>query len=198
MGLRDLFKKKNAEATPSYTSQAKALGGVHEIIASLWDERDVKRVIAQHKEEIASVIAETGVRRKTELLEYGLNQALASLAKAKQNPKLTLSSNCITAFIYYRFFFECALALDDDIIHVTEWYTIFQATKVLNPEMHSYVQTMIKIYDLLDRGIIYHYEKMFESKASITDDYFAIVANKIRIMLNAYTDDNTDWNKITI
>ena len=51
---------------------------------------------------------------------------------------------------------------------------------------------MIKIYDLLDRGIVYLYENI----DNVEKDYFTIIASKIQKMLDAYEDDHTDWNKI--
>lgn len=84
--------------------------------------------------------------------------ALDLLEQTKTIPQTTLGGNCVTAFIYYRFYLDCVLALDNDIIDVTENYTIFQLSKQLPASMHLYVKTMIKIYDLLDRGIIYLYK----------------------------------------
>ena len=184
MGLFDMFKKKNnskQEPSAQYSNSAKALGGVHEIINTLWGVDGVKTVVASSKDAINSLIVEEGVRKKTELLEYGLELCLELLSNAKKNPKTTLGGNCMTAFIYYRVFFECVLALDTDIMDVNEHYTIFQATKQIPSGMHLYVQTMIKIYDILDRGIVYLYKNM----DSVTEDYFAIVAKKIRNYLNS-------------
>ncbi len=195
MGLLDIFKKKNtaSKIATGYSHTAKSLGGVYEIIDTLWGEDSVKTVVASSKNDIQSIIAEEGVHRKTELLEYGLELCLGLLSNAKKNPKTSLGSNCITAFIYYRIFFECVLAIDTDIIDVTEHYTVFQVTKQIPQGMHPYVQTMIKIYDLLDRGITYLYEHM----DMVTEDYFTIVAKKIQNYLDAYIDDATGWNKIT-
>lgn len=195
MGLFDIFKKKNnskQEPTTQYSNAVRALGGVHEIIDTLWGADGVKRVVSSSNDAIKSLITEEGVRRKTDLLEYGLELCLELISNAKKNPKTTLGGNSMTAFIYYRVFFECVLALDTDIVDVNEHYAIFQITKQIPSGMHLYVQTMIKIYDILDRGIVYLYKNM----DTVTEDYFTIVAKKIRNYLNSYTDDNTGWNKI--
>lgn len=197
MGLHSFFKKKNSSkgnSTSTHANIAQSLGGVHQIIDTLWGADGIKRVVSGSKQDINTLIAEEGIRRKTDLLLYGLDMCLELLANAKKNPNTTLGGNSITGFIYYRFFFECVLAVDTDIVVINEHYTIFQATKQLPQEMHPYVQTMIKIYDLLDRGIVYLYEHM----DTVTEDYFIIVAKRIRNFLNAYTDDNTAWNKITL
>ena len=187
MGLFNIFKKKTTEP-----SVAKSIGGVHEIIHTLWNDQDIKKVVSECKEVINLLIKENNVRRKTELLSYGVDLTLELLEKTKKNPQTTLGGNCLTAFIYYRFYLDCVLALDTDIIDVTEHYTIFQLSRQLPTTMHLYVKTMIKIYDLLDRGIIYLYDNM----DTVSEDYFTIVAQKIYVLLDAYTDDNTDWNKL--
>lgn len=195
MGLFDALKKKKAESSnlSSYEENALKLGGVHAIIAIKWGEEGTKKVIAECKDIINTIISEMGVDRKTEILEYGLDFCEELLSRNQQkHPELSLGRNGITIFIYYRFFFECVLGLDTDIWQVNEAYTVYQCTKIINERMHPYVQAMIKIYDLLDRGIIYHYE----NEESISKNYFAIVADKIREITSSYVDDKSDWNKI--
>lgn len=186
MGFRDFFKKNK-------NNNALGLDKVHQIINILWGQDGVKQVVSECKEAINFLLSEEGVTRKTDLLSYGLELSSELLAKANKNTQTSLGANCTTAFIYYRHFLECVLAIDNDIIHVLEYYTIFQVTKHIPAEMHPYMQTMIKTYDLLDRGIIYMYENM----DNISTDYFSKVSAKIKTMLDAYEDDNTDWNKIT-
>ena len=187
MELFNNFKKKE---NPS--SVAKFNGGSYEIIHTLWTDQDIKKVVSECKEVINFQIKEKNVQRKTNLLSYGADLTLELLEKTKKNPQTTLGCNCITAFIYYRFYLDCVLALDTDIIDVAEYYTIFQLSRQIPTDMHLYVKTMIKIYDLLDRGIIYLYDNM----DTVSEDYFTIVAKKIHALLDSYTDDNTDWNKI--
>lgn len=195
MGLFDSFRKKEKESgrLSSYEENALQLGGVHAIIAIKWGEEGTKKAIAECKDIINTIISEMDVHRKTELLEYGLDFCEELLSNNQQkHPELSLGRNCITAFIYYRFFFECVLALDTDIVHINEIYTVFQRTKIIDEKIHPYVQAMIKIYDLLDRAIIYHYE----NEDSISKNYFAIVADKIYRITSSYVDDSSDWNKI--
>lgn len=195
MGLFDVFKKKNQgkkEATSSNSNPASIIGGAYEIIIALWGEDTYKKAVTAFKEVISGLVAEEEVHRKTELLEGGLDMCLDLLEQAKRNPQTKLGANSITAFIYFRIFLDCTLAIDTDIIDVTEWYTIFRVTKTIKPGMHPYVEMMIRIYDLLDRGIEYLYKNM----DSVTEDYFLPVEKRIRRMLNAYTDDNTGRNKI--
>lgn len=190
MWLQDLFKKNQKES--SFSENAKALGGVHQIIDILWGEDGVKQVVSECKEIINSLIAGEGIKRKTDILSFGLDWSLELLSRTSKNPKTTLGGNCITAFIYYRYYFECVLAIDTDIMDISHLYAVFQVTKHIPAEAHLYIQTMIKIYDLLDRGIVYLYENI----DNVEKDYFTIVASKIQKMLDAYEDDNTDWNKI--
>ena len=197
MGLFDAFKKKKNDnkKLSSYEENALRLGGVHAIIAIKWGEEGTKQAVAECKDIINTIISEMDVHRKTEVLEYGLDFCEELLTRNQQkHPELTLGRNCITAFIYYRFFFECVLSLDSDILQINEIYTVYQCTKIIDERMHPYVQAMIKIYDLLDRGIIYHYE----NEESISKNYFAIVADKIRGITSSYVDDNSDWNKIEV
>lgn len=187
MGLFDLFKQKTLSTSVSNSNNL-----VQEIIHTLWNGKEISKVISECKKVIDYLIREENIQRKTELLSCGVDLALDLLEQTKANPQTTLGGNCITAFIYYRFYLDCVLALDTDIIDVTENYTIFQLSKQLPESMHLYVKTMIKIYDLLDRGIIYLYENM----DSVSKDYFTIVSQNILNLLYAYTDDNTDWNKL--
>ena len=187
VGLFNIFKKKTTES-----SVTKSIGGIHAIIRTLWNDQDIKRVVSECNEVINLLIKEDNVRRKTELLSCGVDLTLELLEKTKKNPQTTLGGNCLTAFIYYRFYLDCVLALDTDIIDVTEHYTKFQLSKQIPASMHLYVKSMIKIYDLLDRGIIYLYDNM----DTVSEDYFIIVAQKIHVLLDTYIDDNTDWNKL--
>ena len=190
MALHDFFKKYREQK--SYSNDVQKLEGVYQIINTLWGVDGVKQVVCECKETINFLITEEKVIRKTDLLSAGLELTLVRLEKANKNPNLSLGSNCITAFIYYRCFFESVLKLDTDIIYVSEHYTIFQVEKNIPLDMHPYIQTMIKTYDLLDRGIIYLYENI----ENISKDYFSVVSAKIQAMLDEYKDDNTDWNKI--
>lgn len=194
MGLRDLFKKNTKENNQqsSFLSNAESLGGAYQIIATLLGEEGVKQIVAESKEIISNLILEEDIKHKTDLLIEGLDFCLYQLEKTNKNPNTTLGGNTITAFMYYRHFADCVMALDDDIIHVSEYYTIFRTTKHIPEEMHPYVQMMIKIYDLLDRGIIYLYENM----DTVSKEYFTIVAKKIQKLLDDYKNDGTDWNKI--
>ncbi len=194
MGFRDLFKEK-PEKDKVHSNQSEdneALDEIHFIIDALWDVDDKKQVVSHCKDAINFLLVEENVDRKTDLLLAGLELSLAQLQKAKDNPQTKLGTNCITTFIYYRHYLECVLALDEDITDILFCYTIFQSSKQVDPQLHPYIQTMIKIYDLLDRGIKYLYENMNE----VTRDYFTIVASKIETMLSSYEDDDTGWNKI--
>ena len=69
MGFFDIFKKKKmvSNTTSDHSHTANSLGGVCEIIDTLWGEDGVKTVVANSKSDIQSIITEEGVRRKTEL-----------------------------------------------------------------------------------------------------------------------------------
>ena len=190
MGFRDLFKKNKKES--SFSKNAKALGGVHYIIDVFWGEDGVKQVVSECKKVIDFVIEEGGVDKKTELLLGGADMTLEHFAQISKKADVSIGARNITAFIYYRYFLECSLALDTDIMDISEHYTLFQVAKHIPEGMHPYVQMMIKIYDLLDRGIIY----LAENMDSVSKDYFPIVIAKIQVMLNEYEDDDTGWNKI--
>lgn len=197
MGLFNVFKKKNTgtgkeNLPPSKPAPTSDFGRTHDIIVALWGDETYKNAVTTFKEVINNIVVEDNIRRKTELLDGGLDMCLELLEQAKRNPQTKLGANSITAFIYYRIFLECVLAIDTEILEFTEFYTIFQIGKYMPPELHPYIQMIIKIMDLLDRGIVYLYENM----DSVTEDYFLPVEKRIRKMLNAYTDDNTGWNKI--
>ena len=197
MGLFDVFKKKDSKPADAPLSKpnpdsARVMGNAYEISFSFLGQENCKKLADCFKESIYSGINEYEISQKTELLIGGLDMCLGLLERANQAPQTTLGRNTLATFIYCRIFFDCVLALDTDIIHVTEWYTIFQATHIIDPDMHPYVQMMIRIYDLLDRGIEYLYKNM----DAVTEDYFIPVEKRIRKLLNAYVDDNTGWNKI--
>ncbi len=195
MGLFDFFKQKktNNYKLSEFEERSLRLGGIHAIIAIRLGEEGIKAVVSECKDLIKVIISEMDVHRKTEIIEYGLDFCEDLLANNQQkHPELSIGRHCLTAFLYFRCFFECALGLDEDIIHVTEFYTVFQCTRIPDERLHPYMQAMIKIYDLLDRGIIYHYE----NEESISKNYFSIVADQIRGITISYSDDNTDWNKI--
>ena len=103
-----------------------------------------------------------------------------------------MGSHSITALIWYKQFFECTLSLDTDIMDITQFYTLFQMSRQVNTELHPYIQMMIKVYDTIDTGIVYLYENL----DNISEDYFAVIANRINNLLQAYTDDASGWNKI--
>ena len=165
-----------------------------EIIIALWGKDTHRTVVKNFKETISEIIAEENITRITDLIDGGLDMCLELLEKAKINPQTKLGANSITAFIYFRTFLDCVLAVDSELvyIHLMDWYGLFRITQTIKPGMHPYVEMIIKIYDLLDRGIEYLYKNM----DSVSEDYFLPVEKRIRRLLNAYTDDDTGWNKI--
>lgn len=188
MALFGLRKKKEDKNAREWTQLEKA----QYIIDDLWGEEGVKKVVFDSKETINALIEEENVTRKTDLISFGLDLCEGLLANAQKNPQTKLGANCITTFIYFRHFFECVLGVDTDIMDISYLYTTFQVTKHIPEEAHPYIQTMLQIYDLIDRGIVY----LYENTDNITKDYFAIVARKIQSMLDKYEDDGTGWNKI--
>lgn len=165
---------------------------IHQIINTILDCEDRKFINLECKKIISDFVSNEKISKKTDLLALGLELSLEELAKANKNEKMTLGANCITTFIFYRCFLDCVLALDEDIIYIQEYYVLFSVTKRISSKMHPYIQMMIKIYDLLDRGIAY----LYKNSNNISVDYFSKVSEKIQLMLDAYKDDNTDWNKI--
>lgn len=188
MALFGLRKKKEDENAREWTQLEK----VQYIINDLWGEEGVKKVVFDSKQTIKVLIEEEDITRKTDLISFGLDLCEGLLANAQKNPQTKLGANCITTFIYFRHFFECVLGVDTDIMDISYLYTTFQVTKHIPEEAHPYIQTMLQIYDLIDRGIVY----LYENADNITKDYFAIVARKIQSMLDKYEDDGTGWNKI--
>ena len=188
----DIKLQPNDDESDGISEQTLKLNRVNEIIDILWEKDGVKEVIAECKKIINHFIKEDKVTRKTDLLLRGTEITIEQLINILKKPQTNMGTKTITAFIYYRFFFESVLSLDTDIFSISKYYTLFKITKYIPTDMHPYVQIMIKIYDLLDRGIIYLYENI----DSVSKDYFSIVALKIRNMLETYEDDTTDWNKI--
>ena len=191
MSLFDLFRKNKVEKK-SYSKQSEKLGDVYQIIDNLGGEDNIKEVVSDCKRIINIAIKDGGANRKTDLLLCGMEMTLEGLEKAKSNPKINIGTSSITSFIYYRFFLDCVLAIDNDILQISELYTTFKIFRSVPSDMHPYVKMIIRIYDLLDRGIVY----LSENMDTVSEDYFTIVSEKISNILNDYEDDSTGWNKI--
>lgn len=161
------------------------------IVQTLWDTESIRKVVGSLKEIINKLITEEGIKRKNELLMAGL-VFCQELADSKKKPDSNMGSHSITALIWYKQFFECALSLDADIMDITQFYTIFQMSRKVNTELHPYIQMMIRVYDTIDTGIVYLYENL----DNISEDYFAVVAKRINNLLQSYADDSSGWNKI--
>lgn len=158
---------------------------------TLWDIEDTRQVVDSLKGMVHKLITQEGIKRKTELLEVGL-YFCQELADSRRKPDTNMGSHSITALIWYKKLFECILSLDIGLRDIHLFYITFQMTRKIDTQLHPYIQTMLKVYDTIDSGIVYLYENMDD----ISVDYFAITARKIKALLQNYTDDNTAWNEV--
>lgn len=84
------------------------------------------------------------------------------------------------------------LALDTDIIDITQFYETYKVSQYIPGNVHKYLQTMIKIYFEIDKGM----ELLCVNGKQNNVNYFELVYETIGRYIDSYEDDNTDWNKI--
>lgn len=195
MGLLDVFKKKGSEekqTPPGNPEPASTKVGAYEIIMDIMGEDTYRKDVTSVNKFIHELITEKNVCRKTELLRSGLDTCLEFLEALRKTDPAEIGNVSIALFIYLKTFLDCTLALDTYIIDIKELYSLFRVSKTIKPGTHPYAKLMITIYDALDSGIVYLYQNIDLD----TGDYFSPVEKSIRRMLNAYTDDDTGWNKI--
>ncbi|MBQ2719489.1 MAG: hypothetical protein IJF73_05420 [Clostridia bacterium] len=194
--IKKIFRKSHEKkSTSDFSKRANELGGVYKIINILWGEESFKKVVAHLKECIQGMIENECIDRKNELLKFAIGDCFRYFKDDSPKEQLEFTANALNSFITYRIFFECVLAMDTDIAHISEHYLLFQISGRIPDGMHPYVSTMIKIYDILDTTILFLFEKS-NSNSNITREFIMDTLNTIFDYLDSYVDDSTDWNKI--
>lgn len=144
------------------------------------------------KQTISEMIIEDNIHRKTDLILEGLDYFSELFAEAKRDSNITNAAINLNIIVHLRLFLDCVLVIDDSLTTINEIYVLARLTGMIKNDIHDFIKLMVKICDLLDRAIVY----LFEKHNTDSKDYYPILETKIRNYLNAYVDDNTDWNKV--
>ena len=186
MGLFGFLKRKeeNEEQIRIFNAEA--------TIEAFFTEKERKAIVYECKDVINYLLTECEVKRKTELLECGLDWCNELLEKVNRNPNSNKTNNCMIVFTYFRYYFQCVLALDTDIIDITQFYAMYKFSQYIPGNVHKYLQMMIKIYYEIDKGM----ELLCVNGKKNNVNYFELVYQTIGRYIDSYEDDNTGWNKI--
>ena len=189
MGLFNFFKSKKEQKEQEEQIR---IFNAEATIQAFFTEKERKAIVNECKDVIDHLLNECEVKKKTELLECGLEWCNELLEKVNRNPNSNKINNCMIAFTYFRYYFQCVLALDTDIIDITQFYEMYKVSQYIPGDVHKYLQTMIKIYFEIDKGM----ELLCVNGKQNNVNYFELVYQTIGRYIDSYEDDNTDWNKI--
>lgn len=165
---------------------------VYNIIKKVLHENDLKVEYDKMEYLIKETLKEEHFKRKTELLESGLEMYYDIYTDEETRSRLSINTINLICLVQYKLFFDSVLKMNEyDLMTFNQIYTLFHISGI-NESVNRFLKLLYNINDLLENNI----KKAFYNYESIDADLFEKIKKEIENNIGLYQDDGTDWNKI--